>query len=131
MIIMTGSIVTGVILYIALGMLYYSPALFGHTWVDMLKIKAEEPNYLALTLVTIVTSTVLSLLLSWTGAENFMDGALTGLALGLIVSLSYAKDFLFGLGSHTRNPLRTYVIAAGYHIIALPIIAAAMMFFYR
>lgn len=127
---MIGSILTGVVLYIALGMLYYSPILFGNMWIELLNIKAEDPNYLLLTLVTVVTSTVLSLMLSWTGAETFMDGTLTGLALGLIVTLSYAKDFLFGLGSHTKNPLRTYVIAAGYHLIALPIIGTVMMFFY-
>ncbi|MCC5890119.1 MAG: DUF1761 family protein [Alkalibacterium sp.] len=127
---MIGSIISGVIIYIALGMLYYSPVLFGNLWVELLDIKAEEPNYGVLTLVTLLTSTVLSLLLYWTGAETYLDGILTGLAVGSIVTLAYAKDFLFGLGQHSTRPLQTYCIAAGYHLIALPLIGLVMMFFY-
>ncbi len=49
--------------------------------------------------------------------------------VGIIVALAYAKDFIFGLGTNTKNTLALYIISVGYHVIALSIIGTVMMFF--
>ncbi|UCZ51606.1 DUF1761 domain-containing protein [Bacillus shivajii] len=119
----------GIVIYMAIGMFYYSPILFGNRWVKLLNITPSHPRYGILTLVTILTSTLLAVALQLSEAETIIDGALFGLFLGVIVALAYAKDFIFGLGTHTQKPLALYFICVGYHIIVLTIIGAVMMMF--
>ncbi|WP_078551395.1 DUF1761 domain-containing protein [Bacillus alkalicellulosilyticus] len=121
------AIVSGVVLYMISGMIYYS--ILGNRWVDLLNIKPEQPNYGLLTLVTVLTSTALYGVLRLSQAETLLEGALVGGGVGLIVALAYAKDFIFGLGINSKNSLSIYFIAVGYHLIALTIIGAVMMFF--
>lgn len=121
------AIISGVVLYMASGMIYYS--VLGNRWVDLLNIKPEQPNYGLLTLVTVLTSTMLSVVLRLSQAETLLDGALIGGGVGLIVALAYAKDFIFGLGTNSKKPAVLYFIAIGYHVIALILIGSVMMFF--
>ncbi|UOE94527.1 DUF1761 domain-containing protein [Alkalihalobacillus sp. LMS39] len=121
------AIVSGVVLYMISGMIYYS--VLGNRWVDLLNIKPEQPNYGLLTLVTILTSTLLYGVLKLSQAVTLLDGALIGGAVGVIVALAYAKDFIFGLGTNSKKPVTIYFIAIGYHVIALAIIGTVMIFF--
>ncbi|MDQ0252644.1 uncharacterized membrane-anchored protein YitT (DUF2179 family) [Evansella vedderi] len=124
------AIITGVILYMAIGMLYYSPMLFGNRWVEILNIKdPKQPNYGLLSLVTIFTVILLYGILLISQAETVFDGLMVGGAVGIIIALAYAKDFIFGLGSASKNQVILYFIAIGYHFIALTIIGAVMMLF--
>ncbi|MDT8860225.1 DUF1761 domain-containing protein [Alkalihalobacillus sp. MEB130] len=121
------AIVTGVVIYMVSGMIYYS--ILGKQWVENLNIKPEQPNYGLLTFVTLVTSIVLYGVLNLSQAQTIIDGALIGGLVGVIVALAYAKDFIFGLGTNSKNSLTIYFIAVGYHIIALTIIGSVMMIF--
>ncbi len=123
------AIIVGVILYMAIGMLYYSPLLFGNRWVEVLNIKPEHPNYGLLSFVTVVTSILLYVVLQLAQAQTIVDGALIGASIGIIVALAYAKDFIFGLATHSKNSRIVYFIAVGYHLIALTVIGAVMMLF--
>lgn len=76
-----------------------------------------------------MTSTMLYVLLRLSQAETLLDGALIGGAVGLIVALAYAKDFIFGLGTNSKKPVVIYFIAIGYHVLALIIVGTVMMFF--
>ena len=121
------AILIGVVLYMVSGMIYYS--VLGNRWVDLLNIKPEQPNYGLLSFVTLLTSTMLYGVLQLSQAETLLDGALVGGAVGIIVALAYAKDFIFGLGTNSKKPRYIYFIAVGYHVIALTIIGTVMMFF--
>ncbi|MCL7749502.1 DUF1761 domain-containing protein [Halalkalibacter alkaliphilus] len=121
------AVLTGVIIYMVSGMIYYS--VLGNRWVDLLNIKPEQPNYGMLTLVTLFTSIVMYGVLHLSQAQTLVDGALLGGAVGIIVALAYAKDFIFGLGTNSKKPTTIYLIAVGYHFIALTIIGTVMMFF--
>ncbi len=123
------AILTGIILYMALGMLYYSPLLFGNRWVQLLNIEVGKMNIGLLLLSTILSNVILYSILQLSQSETLVDGALIGGAIGLIVAFAYAKDFLFGLGEKSHNVFLLYLIAVGYHVIALTIIGAVMMFF--
>lgn len=56
-------ILIGIIIYMGVGMLYYSPFLLGNKWVEVLNIKDPKRNYGLLSLVTVLTTTVLYALL--------------------------------------------------------------------
>ncbi|ADU28892.1 hypothetical protein Bcell_0610 [Evansella cellulosilytica DSM 2522] len=121
------AILTGVVIYMVSGMIYYT--ILGNKWVTNLNITPNQPNYGLLSLVTLMTTIFLYGVLRVTGAESFLDGGLIGGGIGCIVALSYAKDFIFGLGTNSKSALTIYVIAVGYHIIALTTIGIVMMFF--
>ncbi|MDE5413195.1 DUF1761 domain-containing protein [Alkalihalobacterium chitinilyticum] len=122
------AILTGFLIYMVSGMIYYS--ILGKRWVNLLHIKLEkQPNYGLLTFVTLLTTLLLFGLLNLSQAETLVDGALIGGSVGLIVALAYAKDFIFSLGSNSKNAISLYFIAVGYHVIALTVIGTVMMFF--
>lgn len=121
------AIVTGFVLYMVIGMIYYS--LLGNRWVELLNIKPEQPNYGLLSLVTLLTSLSLYGILQLSQAITLFDGAMIGAGVGVIVALAYAKDFIFGLATNSQKPMSLYFIAVGYHIIALTIIGMVMMLF--
>ncbi|MGD7043100.1 DUF1761 domain-containing protein [Jeotgalibacillus proteolyticus] len=126
---MVWSILLGVLIYIVIGMVYYSPLLFGLKWVNLLNIQDPKPNYGLLSLTALLTTIVLYALLQFAAADSFASGALIGVAAGIIVTLAYAKDFLFGLGTNTKQSRMVFLIGAGYHVIALSIIGGVMTLF--
>ncbi|UTR12838.1 DUF1761 domain-containing protein [Evansella sp. LMS18] len=122
------AVLAGAVIYMVSGMVYYT--VLGNRWVDLLNIKnPEQPNYGLLSFVTLLTSLILFGLIRFSGAETFTGGAFAGLLTGLIVSLAYSKDFIFGLGTSTKNALHVFLIAAGYHAIALTLIGGVMALF--
>lgn len=121
------AVLTGVIIYMVSGMIYYS--VLGNRWVELLNIKPEQPRYGLLTLVTLLTSVLLYSVLQLSQAQTLIDGALIGGILGIIIALAYAKDFIFGLGTNSTKPASIYFIAVGYHVFALTLIGTIMMFF--
>ncbi|WP_096200251.1 DUF1761 domain-containing protein [Bacillus sp. FJAT-45350] len=63
-------IIIGVILYMVIGMIYYSPLLFGNRWVELLDIKPEQPKFGLLTIVTVLTTVLLYSVLHLTQAVD-------------------------------------------------------------
>ncbi|WP_017187173.1 DUF1761 domain-containing protein [Alkalibacillus haloalkaliphilus] len=121
------AIILGIIIYMVLGMVYYSPKVLGHLWINYLNIQEfKTPRYDVLSLATFLTVSILYFILQWSEANTPFEGLYIGLLVGVLVALAYAKDFVFGLGENTGSSLKVYFIAVGFHIIALSVIGMVM-----
>ncbi|GEN44611.1 DUF1761 domain-containing protein [Alkalibacillus haloalkaliphilus] len=121
------AIILGVIIYMVLGMVYYSPKVLGRLWVKYLNIQEfKTPRYDVLSLATFLTVSILYFILRWSEANTALEGLYLGALVGLLVALAYAKDFVFGLGENTGSSLKVYFIAVGFHIIVLSVIGLVM-----
>ncbi|MDV2581534.1 DUF1761 domain-containing protein [Alkalibacillus haloalkaliphilus] len=121
------AIILGVIIYMVLGMVYYSPKVLGRLWIKHLNIQEfKTPRYDVLSLATFLTVSILYFILRWSEANTALEGLYLGALVGVLVALAYAKDFVFGLGENTGSSLKVYFIAVGFHIIALSVIGLVM-----
>lgn len=69
-------------------------------------------KYFFAVIIAFISSFFVALLVQWTGAESLIDGGIIGLVIGLLISIVYLKNQLFGLMS-----TRSFFIAIGDHLI--------------
>ena len=102
----------------AMGMLWYSPILFGKTWMRLTKVRSMKITlwiFIGGILSAFVLCYVLAFVIQFSGVQTFIDGALIGvlLWLGFVATLSLEKVL------HEKTPWELYWINTIYHLIAM------------
>ncbi|MBA9026771.1 MULTISPECIES: DUF1761 domain-containing protein [Bacillaceae] len=101
-----------------LGFLWYSPVLFGNTWLNQIGLKKEEMSggspltYILTALTALVGSFVLALLLTMMKETTMMSGMIVGLLIGVSISVKIGMNFLF-----ESRTIGLYFITIGYHLV--------------
>jgi hypothetical protein len=120
-------IALSVLVYFAIGALWYSPALFGKQWARELGKKAGEmgdpKNAMVVTFLAMVLLVLLeAYFVSATGTETPLRGALLGakLWLGFVATTALINN-VFQNGSR-----KLFVIDQGYHLVGL-VLAGALL----
>lgn len=122
------------------GMLWYSPALFGNTWIRLMGFSEEEqtsmknePMTKKMTLAFIgnlVMAGVLShMLVVWSATEFAVWGstALTrGLSFAFWIWLALFATSMLGSVLWEKKPWKLYFINASYQLVNLLVIAAIL-----
>ncbi|KUP04054.1 hypothetical protein Q75_16680 [Bacillus coahuilensis p1.1.43] len=112
------AILAGAFAYMIFGAVYYSPLLFGDVWMQLHQKQASDPvKYAGSAIVAIVSSFFIAILIQLTGAATFSEGITVGLIIGVFVTVSYAKNMLFGMTSR-----KVFGIAIADHIIIYSIL---------
>jgi Protein of unknown function (DUF1761) len=112
------AIIVGGLMYMMFGALYFSPILFGNSWVQLHTQKTNDGlKYGGSAIIAFISSFLVSLLVHATNANGLMDGIFIGLTVGIIIALVYLKNALFGLMTK-----KAYAIAVGDHIIAFSLL---------
>lgn len=113
-------VLTVTVLNIVLGMLWYSPLLFGNLWAKAYKFEAKnlKPtpwHYAGSILVSLVTASVLALLIKQFHIITWDKGLLLAiyLWLGFIVTTHFSGVIWAG------KPLRVYFIDVAYQFVSL------------
>lgn len=111
------AVLVGGLLYMAFGALWFSPVLFGNTWVRLNQLSDEHMKnpllYAGSAVVAFASSFVIALIIAATGADDLLSGVMIGLLIGLLAALMYFKNTLFGM-----MPKQAFFIAVGDHVIA-------------
>lgn len=111
------AVLVGGILYMVFGALYYSPVLFGNVWVKANKLSDQHMKngliYVGAAFVAFVSSFLIAVLVQATGADDLVSGMVLGGVIGLLVTLVYWKNTLFGLMNK-----KVFAIAVGDHLIS-------------
>lgn len=111
----------------ALGAVWYLPGVFGKTWMKetgkkMADGQSSTPLWMLTTLAALFTAYVLAHFIQYTAAVTVVEGAVTGLWIGLgFVATAFGATALFGGWS-----LRLYLIQAGYQVAALVLMGAIL-----
>jgi hypothetical protein len=118
--------------YFMLGALWYSKALFGTKWAQLVKLDTNDPNLkkgmggmMASTFVLMfVVSLTLALLIHMIG---FGDNFLYGIKLGLLTGIGIATTSVSINYVYERRPSSLYLINCGYHILGNMIVATILI----
>ncbi|AYC28595.1 DUF1761 family protein [Paenisporosarcina cavernae] len=106
------AILVGAIAYALFGVIYYS--------VQQKKKETETKaatNYLVALSVALVVSVLVQGILQKTGTITWESGLVVGLSIGIIVSLVYVKNYVFGLLTKS-----VFYLVIWDHIIAITLV---------
>lgn len=123
------AVVVGVIIYQALGALWYGP-LFGRLWIDSMGYGSPEeidtegmgPAYLVTALGSAVATVTLAFLVNWTQTVDWTAGAF----LGALVALGFVGTVGLQEVSFEERGSTVYLISLGYNLVALAGIGALL-----
>ncbi|TKD71045.1 DUF1761 domain-containing protein [Pseudalkalibacillus hwajinpoensis] len=110
------AVLIGAVVYMIYGGIYYSILLSdkkGTHNEEIVKNQSEGSiKYLFAVIIAFISSFFVAILVQASGAESLVDGGIIGLIIGLLISIVYMKNQLFGLMS-----TRAFLIAIGDHLI--------------
>ncbi|MGM0837030.1 MAG: DUF1761 domain-containing protein [Bacillota bacterium] len=105
------AIVAGGILYMIYGGIYYSIMLGKKK--DAQFTQSEGPlKYIVSVIIAFISSFIIAVLTEAAGATSLLEGLIIGAMIGVIITLVYFKNSLFGL--MTR---KAFFIAIGDHLV--------------
>jgi hypothetical protein len=110
-----------------LGGLWYSPMLFGRTWLAGIRKREDELGSPAPALAinfaaALVTAIVMAALVNGLNLRTAGEGLTLGLAIGVgIVAASMASDFAFN-----RFPQSLFFVEAGYRVLLTVIMGVVL-----
>lgn len=107
------AILAGGILYIIYGGIYYS------ILVGKEKKSAGALKYVFSVIVAFISSTFIAILVQATSSNGLLEGTAVGVIVGILISIVYLKNTLFGLVNK-----RNFLIAIGDHLIIFTLLGA-------
>ncbi|MEF7563650.1 DUF1761 domain-containing protein [Bacillus infantis] len=120
-------VIAGGMVYILYGGIYYSIALSkkytsNH---EIINKQSQGPfKYIYSVIIAFMISYLIAAVLQATGSDSLLDGAVLGFSAGLLISIVYVKNALFGLVTK-----KSLVIAVGDHIIAFTMVGMVVGLF--
>lgn len=123
-------VVSAVVVFL-IGMLWYSPVLFGKAWMKahghtpekLQQMQAQAGRSYAVSFVCyLVMAVAMSILLHRVGVVS----VLTGIKLGALVGLGFAATLGLTANMFSDKPLSAYLIDAGYQIVYLVAMGAIL-----
>ena len=126
------AIFVGAIINMIIGSLWFSPIMFGKTWMKLSGIMPGKNDknmkskmmkaYIGSFIVSLVMACVLSYFIILANATTFASGALIGLLAGIgFVVTSTASSYLF-----ESKPFKLYLLTVGYYVISYVIIGGIL-----
>ena len=129
------AILVATVAYFILGAVWYSKALFGTKWAQLIKLDTNNPDLkkgmgkmMASTFLLIfIVCFALSLFIHMIGFE---DNFLYGIKLGLLTGFAFATTAVSITYVYENKPSNLYLINNGYHVIG-HVLAATILVLWR
>ena len=115
------AVLIAAVLNMVIGMLWYSPYLFGKMWLSAIGKTQEEikqgssgPIYMINTIASLVIAYVLAHIIDYAGAATAAAGAQTGFWIWLgFVAMTVLPTYLYEM-----RPMRVYFIYVAYQLVS-------------
>lgn len=129
-------VLTAAVLVQVIGMIWYSPVLFGNSWSKLMgfgemtaaevkKMKEDaKPAYLGSFLSSVVMSTVMGVMIGFTGFNTPKEALL----LGALCWLGFVATVTFTNALYTNRSLGVYMIDGGYQFVSFMVIPLILTF---
>jgi hypothetical protein len=130
-------VIGGAVIAMALGMLWYSPFLFGKKWMELTGMSQESMNpegssvkkvYLISTGISLITAYVLAVIISNLVLVSVVSAIVVGFFVWLgFVATSMANEYIYG---PQKKSWLLYGLHSGYHLVSL-VLQAIVIFILR
>jgi uncharacterized protein YebE (UPF0316 family) len=120
------AIFVGSVIYMAIGMLWYSPSFFGKKWSELtgLRSDAMKGGVVSPYVWTFIASLVMFYALNILMKSIFAVGLIVGAKVGLLVGLGFVATNMLGDILFLKRPVTLWLINAGYPVFSLIIVGA-------
>jgi len=123
------SIIVVAVVYMALGMFWYNPNVFGKKWMMLLGKKRQDmkkqnmtPLHIMAFIAALVITLILAVFIRFSNASSIGEGAL----IGLLVWAGFVATFALNDVLWKGEPFGLYILNNGYYLIALVIMGAIL-----
>ena len=129
------AVLVAAIAYFMLGSIWYSKALFGTKWAELVKLDVSDPD-LKKGMAKMMISTLVLILIVCIGLAlvirmiNFDYNYMYGIKLGLLTGITFATTAISIGYVYENKPTNLYLISSGYHIVG-HVIAATILVLWR
>ena len=129
------AILVASIAYFMLGALWYSKALFGAKWAQLVKLDTKNPD-LKKGMGAMMGSTFLLIFIVCFGLSiiihmvNFDDNFMYGIKLGLLTGFAFATTAVSINYVYENKPANLFFISCGYHVLG-HVLAATILVIWR
>jgi len=129
------AVLVAAVAYFMLGALWYSKALFGTKWAQLIKLDMNNPD-LKKGMGGMMISTFVLILVTCFGLATlivkvgFAQELSYGIKLGLLTGLAFATTAVSINYVYERKPTNLYLISNGYHVVG-HVIAATILVVWR
>lgn len=126
------AVIVAAVVVQGIGMIWYSPALFGKQWAKLMGFKdmsAEQTNkmkeqakagYLGTFLASVILAAVLSVMIQLTSSNSIREGIL----IAALAWLGFVATVTFINAIYSNKSLAVYMIDGGYQFVSFLVIAA-------
>ncbi len=105
------------------GMLWYSPLLFGNIWMNLMKINPKDmgkdkgigKNYFAAFISTLIMSFILANFIDYAGAITVLDA----LVIGFMIWIGFIATVLLGGILWEGKPVKLFLINMAHYLAAI------------
>lgn len=120
------AILASAVVAMVIGVLWYSPMLFGATWARLLGMRPEAMqhdtmNYVWSFVADLVSAGALAHILKWANIIELKDALCVAFVVWLVVAAAFYCN-----AAWSRRPLEVAHIDAGYKLVALLAISAVL-----
>lgn len=116
------AILVSIIIFMIVGMLWYSPILFGNIWLKLVDKKAddiskdESNKAMSFSFIPAMISALsLAYILYLTGAETFLDGVI----ISSILSIGVSGMSMFNLVLFEERSIKLTLLNLGYNFVSM------------
>ncbi len=122
-------IVLAVVVYMAVGALWYSPVLFAGPWMAALGKKKEDMagGNGAMYLVPAAGAVIVTVALAYLGHAMDLSGWIVGAILGFKAWFAFVATTTLTNRVFQGSPLKLYVIDMGYHLVGFVLAGAIVL----
>jgi hypothetical protein len=112
-----GGILLALLINVSLGMIWYSPILFGRKWCDLIGQKTNQPSnpktvYVVSALTACLGAVGMNILANWTKVNDPWGGILIGLLASVFPLTVNLNNAVF-----SNQPKALYLIDNGYPLV--------------
>ena len=122
------AVLVAALAYMVIGMVWYSPLLFGNTWLALMNKTPKEIRrmkksagkaYLFSIIIALVTSYVLAQFLTFLAARSFLGGVIVAFWIWLgFIATTQLNGVLY-----EQKPFKIYLINIGYLLVSIFVMA--------
>jgi hypothetical protein len=119
------AVIIGAIINIAIGMFWYSPALFGKEWAEAHGFKLDHlrptpPHYVGAIIVSLIIAWALALLINYLQITTVSEG----MKLAALVWFGFVATTHFSGVIWAQKPIKSYLIDTGCLLVTMLIMGA-------
>jgi len=102
-----------------IGMLWYSPVMFGKTWMDALKLDSMKGGMGKGIAVSIIGAAIMAIILNLFMSSMSVTGFVQGAIIGVWAWLGFIAVTFLEMTVYENRSMKVFIIGAGYNLISL------------